>query len=507
MPMPGDLADHAAAPPARRALQDPDVLEIAILGAGVAGLCMGIQLRKSGFTRFAILEKSDGVGGTWRDNTYPGSGCDVPSHLYCFSFEPKSDWSRAFAEQPEILRYLEHCAEKYGLLPHLRLNTEIALARFDETLGLWRLTTTAGETISARVLVSGTGQLNRPVWPEIPGLAAFSGTTFHSARWNHEAELAGKKVAVIGNGASAIQFIPRIAAKVARLAIYQRSANWMIPKPDREYGRIEQALFRHVPGWAWLYRNYLYLMLEKNFFAFRQGSWFGRQFLKVTEGQLIQVADPALRAKLHPDYPVGCKRILLSNDYYAALQLPQIEVVTEAIARIENGSVVTEYGTARPAEIIILATGFDSLTFLAPMAIEGIGGKPLHEAWRDGAEAYLGLTVPGFPNFFMLYGPNTNLGHNSIIVMIESQVAYALHCIRAIFDRRLTYLDVKPEAMARFNEQLQQDIGRSVWAAGCRSWYKTATGKVTNNWSGFTIKYRLETSRVKFEDYRMVAGE
>jgi cation diffusion facilitator CzcD-associated flavoprotein CzcO len=482
----------------------PETLEIAVLGAGVAGLCMGIQLRKAGFTRFAIFEKAGGVGGTWRDNTYPGSGCDVPSHLYCFSFEPKSDWSRAYAEQPEILRYLEHCAEKYGLAPHLRLNTEIASARFDAAAGLWRLVTTSGEAIAARVLVSGTGQLNRPSWPDLPGLDSFEGIKFHSARWDHDADLAGKSVAVIGTGASTVQFVPRIAPKVAKLNIFQRSPNWMIPKPDREYSRFEQFLFRHVPGWAWLYRNYLYLMLEKNFFAFIQDSWFGKQFRKVSEKELAKIADPALRQRLQPDYPLGCKRILISNDYYPTLQLPQVETVTEPVMRVEAGAIITADGKSRPVDAIIVATGFDALTFLAPMAIEGLGGRKLDDAWRDGAEAYLGLTVAGFPNFFMLYGPNTNLGHNSIIIMIEAQVSYAVQAIRAIFDRHLTYLDVKPEAMRRFNEQLQRDVGRSVWAAGCRSWYKTATGKVTNNWSGFTLKYRLETRCVEFADYDAV---
>ena len=478
-------------------------LEIAILGAGIAGLCMAIQLRKAGFTRFVIYEKSDGVGGTWRDNVYPGSGCDVPSHLYSFSFEPKSDWTRRFAEQPEILRYLEHCTEKYGLVPHLRLGTEIASARFDETAGLWRLATATGELVTARVLVSGTGQLNRPCWPEMPGLDTFQGTRFHSARWRHDQDLTGKRVAVIGNGASAIQFIPRIAAKTAKLNVFQRSSNWMVPKPDREYRPFEQFLFRHVPAYAWLYRTYLYLQLEKNFLAFIQDSWFGKQFRKVGEQQLAKIADPALRDRLRPDYPVGCKRILLSNDYYPALQLPQVEVVTAPIERVSERGIVTTDGIERPVDTIICATGFDSLTFLAPMAIEGLGGRKIEEVWRDGAEAYLGITVAGFPNFFMLYGPNTNLGHNSIIVMIEAQVNYAIQCLRTLFGHDLLYMDVKETAQQRFNEELQRDVAKSVWATGCKSWYKTATGKITNNWSGFTLKYRWATRRPDFGDYFM----
>jgi cation diffusion facilitator CzcD-associated flavoprotein CzcO len=476
-------------------------LEVAILGAGVAGLCMAIQLRKAGYTRFTVFEKADGVGGTWRDNSYPGSGCDVPSHLYSFSFEPKSDWTRRYAEQPEILRYLEHCAEKYGITPHLRLRTEIASARFDEAAGLWRLTTITGEEITAAILVSGTGQLNRPVWPELPGLDTFKGTKFHSARWNHDHDLTGKSVAVIGNGASAIQFIPRIAPKTKKLNIFQRSSNWMIPKPDREYRPLEQWMFHNMPGYAWAYRTFLYLQLEKNFFAFIQGSWLGKQFMKVAEQQLEKVVDPKLREALRPDYPVGCKRILISNDYFPALQLPQVDVVMTPIERVTADAVITTDGRSHPVDTIILATGFDSLTFMAPMAIEGLGRRTLDDAWRDGAEAYLGLTVAGFPNFFMLYGPNTNLGHNSIIVMIEAQVNYTMQCVNALFGRNLKYLDVKEDAMRRFNEQLQKDVSRSVWAADCKSWYKTATGKVTNNWSGFTLKYRLQTRRPKFDDY------
>jgi cation diffusion facilitator CzcD-associated flavoprotein CzcO len=281
----------------------------------------------------------------------------------------------------------------------------------------------------------------------------------------------------------------------------------MIPKDDREYSRLEQRLFRFLPGWAWLYRQYIYLLLEKNFLAFIQGSWFGRQFRNVAERHLARVADPVLRERLRPDYPVGCKRILISNEYYPALQLPQVEIVTDPIARIEDGAIVTADGIARPVDTIILATGFDSQQFLAPLDIIGLEGRSLRDVWRDGAEAYLGLTVPGFPNFFMLYGPNTNLGHNSIIIMIEAQVGYALRCIHALFGRDLAWLDVKPEATRRFNDRLQRDLGRSVWAGGCRSWYKNAAGKVTNNWSGFTLRYRLATRRVAFRDYRIVPKE
>jgi cation diffusion facilitator CzcD-associated flavoprotein CzcO len=483
------------------------VLDVAIIGAGFAGLCMAIRLRQAGMQHFQIFEKSDGVGGTWHDNTYPGSGCDVPSHLYCFSFAPKSDWSRVYAEQPEILAYLEDCAEKFGLIPHLRLNTEIADARFDKANGLWHLVTASGEQVAARLLVSGTGQLNRPTWPAIEGLEDFAGIKFHSARWDHGADLRSKRIAVIGNGASAVQFVPRIAPEAKALYLYQRSSNWVVPKLDRPYTESEQTRFRNLPGFAWFTRFWIYLTLERNYLAFIRDSWFGKRFVKVAEAQLEQIADPTLRKRLRPDYPLGCKRVLISNDFYPALQLPQVEIVTDPIQRVDSHAIIGADGKAREVDAIIFATGFDSLSFLAPMEIVGSEGKRIQDVWREGAEAYLGMSVPGFPNFFMLYGPNTNLGHNSIILMLEAQTIYVLKCIRAVLDRQIQSIEIKPEAMLAFNQRLQHDIARSVWAGGCRSWYKTASGKVTNNWPGFVLKYWLATRRVKFDDYRVARGE
>jgi len=475
---------------------------IAVLGAGVAGICMGIQLKRAGFESFTIYEKSPDAGGTWLDNTYPGVACDVPSHLYCFSFEPNPDWSRKYSAQPEIHRYLEHCIERHGLRPHIRYGVEIAAARFDEAAGTWRLRTAGGEEITARVMVSATGQLNRPHVPAIPGLESFGGRWFHSARWDHTRDLTGTNVAVVGNGASAIQFVPCIAPLTKQLTIYQRTPNWLVPRNDRAYRPAEKWIFRHVPLVNRLYRSWIWLMLEARFFGFFKDSRLSKLAEQAARQHLeAQITNPRLRAILTPDYPVGCKRILISDDYYPALERPNVEVVTDAVVRVTRDGVVTQDGTTRPADTIIFATGFETTTFLAPMEIEGAGGRRLSEAWRDGAEAYLGVAVSGFPNLFMLYGPNTNLGHNSIIFMVECQVRYVIACVRAITERRLAWLDVRTDAMARFNAHLQDDLKQTAWDAGCTSWYKTASGKVTNNWSGFTLEYWWRTREPDFSAF------
>ena len=480
-------------------------LEIAIFGAGVSGLCTAIQLKKAGIESFTIFEKSDAVGGTWHDNSYPGASCDVPSHLYSFSFEPNPEWSRAFSPQPEIQRYLHGCAEKYGILPHIRFNTEIAGASFDEAHGTWRIRTEAGEEIVADAIVAGLGQLNRPHFPEIPGSESFEGTSFHSARWNHDYDVAGKEIAVVGNGASAIQFIPEIAKAAAKVTIYQRSANWIIPRNDRRFAPAEKERFRRHPWLVRALRSFIWFMLEIRFFAFIRDSWFSRRMTRMATVYLDEVVkDPALRAKLLPDYPIGCKRILISDDYYQALVRPNVEVVTEGISRIERDGVITADGWMRRADAIVYATGFETTTFLAPLAIEGRGGRKLGVAWRDGAEAHLGISVPGFPNLFLLYGPNTNLGHNSIIFMIECQVGYTVQCLEELAKRDVTFMEVRRDVTERFNTELQRKLSKTAWTAGCASWYKNEAGKVVNNWSGFTTEYWLRTRHPRWSDFLFV---
>jgi cation diffusion facilitator CzcD-associated flavoprotein CzcO len=490
---------ESEAPSAWRGRSSP---RIAILGAGAGGLCMAIRLKQSGVHDFTIFEKSQRVGGTWNDNTYPGACCDVPSHLYSFSFERKSDWSRVFAPQQEIQTYFEHCVEKYGLRKHIRFGVEIAHARFDEEQGVWRLATTAGEEIVANVVVSGLGQLNRPHVPAIPGIEEFEGTSFHSARWRHDHDLAGRRVAVIGNAASAIQFVPPVAEQVEQLHVFQRTPNWMIRRNDRAYTDAEKRRFARFPWLERLQRALIYLALESRWLAFTVGSRMSRRMERMASDCLAEeIPDPSLRAVLTPDYPVGCKRILISDDYYPALRRDNVEVVTEGIERVTSDAIVTKDGKRRPVDTIIFATGFETTSFLAPLELEGRGGRKLREAWRTGAEAYLGVTVTGFPNLFLLYGPNTNLGHNSILFMIECQVNYILRCLAELNRRELAWLDVRPEVQERYNEAIQRQLARTAWNASCGSWYKTESGKITNNWSSFTLAYWWKTRRPDFSAF------
>jgi cation diffusion facilitator CzcD-associated flavoprotein CzcO len=474
---------------------------IAIIGSGFSGLCLAIQLKQAGIDRFTIFEKSDCLGGTWRDNVYPGAACDVPSFLYCFSFEQKTDWSRKWSPQAEIQAYMEHCARTYDLLPHIRFGTEIAEARFDDGEGVWRLRTTAGEEIVADVLVSAVGQLNRPAFPALPGLDRFRGTSFHSARWNHAYDLTGKRVAVIGNAASAIQFIPEIAPLVQRLIIFQRSANWMLPRGDRAYRAIE----RRVLSIAWiarLYRWWIWLQLEMRFplmLGHRGLAWMVRRAAQADLHEHID--DERLCATLTPDYPIGAKRVLISDGYYAALARDNVEVVTEPITHLSEDAVVTAGGTAHPVDAVIFATGFQSTSFLAPMRIEGRNRRTLAEAWVGGARAYRGMAIAGFPNLFLMYGPNTNLGHHSIIFMIECQTQYIIGAIRTLIEGDLAWVDVRRAAMDADDARTQTELARTVWATPGKSWYKTDAGRITNNWSGTTTRYWWTTRRFDAEHY------
>jgi cation diffusion facilitator CzcD-associated flavoprotein CzcO len=476
---------------------------ILIIGSGFAGIGLGIRLRRAGIRSFTILEKAQRLGGTWRENTYPGAACDSPSFAYCFSFEQKLDWSRKWAPQEEILAYLEHCALEYELLPHVRFGMEVESARFDADAGLWRVRTTQGEETTAHVLVSAVGQLNRPHVPEIPGLDSFRGPCFHSARWDPSADLSGKDVAVVGNAASAIQLVPEIARKAATLRVFQRSANWMIPKGDRAFSEREKERFRRFPILARLYRWWIWLAFELRWPVFRNNPWLSRRVEGIALEHLrSQVRDPELQRLLTPDYPIGGKRILISDDYYPALQRENVRLVTAGIERVTPEGLRTRGGELHRVDAIVLATGFETTSFLAPMRIEGPGGRSLDEAWKDGAEAYLGLTVAGFPNFFMLYGPNTNLGHNSIIFMLECQIRYVVDALRKLIRGGLRSLDLRPEVMAAYNDRIQERLRGTVWARTPRSWYKTPSGRITNNWAGTTLEYWWRTHRADLGVYR-----
>lgn len=481
-----------------------EALSVLIVGTGFAGLGMGIKLKEAGIESFTILERADDVGGTWRDNNYPGCACDVQSHLYSFSFEPNPNWTRMFAPQPEIKAYLQHCAQKYALLPHIRFQAEVVRAEYDETAALWNVTTRSGQTYSARVLVSGMGGLSSPAYPTIKGLEKFKGKTFHSADWDHGYDLAGKRVAVIGTGASAIQFVPQIAPKVARLDLYQRTPTWILPKPDREVTAAERLLFRRFPAAQRAFRNSLYWMLESRVLGFVINPRVMKLVEREARGHIRrQVADPALRAKLTPEYTIGCKRILISDDFYPAISRSNVGVISDGIQEVKAHSVVTADGTEREVDAIIFGTGFKAQDPLPRGAIFGRGGQDILDVWKDGPEAYKGTTVAGFPNFYMLVGPNTGLGHNSMVYMIESQLQYVMDAVQTMRRDGLRSLEVRPEVQARYNAELQQKLGKSVWQSGCKSWYINEAGKNTTLWPGFTFKFREQTRRIDLVDYRL----
>lgn len=478
------------------------ILDAVIIGAGMSGICAAYHLQKSGFKKLAILEKSDGVGGTWHDNVYPGSGCDVPSHLYSYSFALNPDWSRVFSRQGEIKAYFEKCVDDFGLRDRLELETEVANAAFDETRCVWIVAAKDGRQWTAHHLIMGMGQLNRPQIPNIPGLDDFKRPAFHSARWDHDVDLKGKNVAVVGTGASAVQFVPEVAKDAAHVSLFQRSPNWMIARGDKAYKPWVKWMFRHIPGLMRLYRSWIYWKLEARFAGFHKGAWVGHILKSEAQKHLNrEVQDPVLKETLTPDFPVGCKRILISDDYYQALCRDNVSVITDPIETINADSVKTKDGQYHRADIMIFGTGFKTTGFLAPMEITGTGGKLLQDIWQDGAEAYRGTTVTGFPNLFILYGPNTNLGHNSIIFMVERQAEYLMKLIKEMKRQGAQSVNVRKDVMDRYNIQVQEQLKNSVWDADCGNWYKTDSGKITNNWPSWTVAYWRMMRHADFDDF------
>ncbi|GAA1900311.1 flavin-containing monooxygenase [Actinomadura bangladeshensis] len=482
---------------------------VAIVGSGFSGLGLAIGLKRAGLTGFTVFERAGDVGGVWRENTYPGAACDAPSHLYSYSFEPKHDWSRRFAPQPEILDYLRACARKYGVMEHMAFGTEITAAEFDAGSGRWTLRTAGGETREADVLVSACGQLSRPSVPDIPGLESFGGTVFHSAEWDHGRDLSGREIAVVGNGASAVQFVPRIAPEAARLTVFQREPQWVGWKWDRRYPRARSWLNRRVPVLQRLSRLGVFVWFEVLLNPMLI-SPRGRRVLSAHIRALCRttrwsVRDKEMRRNLTPDYELGCKRVLVSSDYYRSLNLPHVDVVTSAIVKVTPDAVVTADGRSHPADTIIMGTGFRSHGFVAPMRVTGLDGRALEDAWRDGPRAYLGLAVAGFPNFFLMYGPNTNVGSGSVVHMLESQIAYIVQAVRALRDPEVLYMDVREGVLSAFDERLQRRLGRTVWnAGGCGSWYLRGDGRNASNWPGSMLDYRRRTRRLDPSDYRFV---
>ena len=492
---------HPAARAGQPAPHTPRHVRVAIVGAGFSGLGLAIRLKQHGIDSFVLLERADDIGGTWRDNIYPGCACDVPANLYSFSFAPNPQWSHIYARQPEIWTYLRRCVRRFGLQDHIHFGHEVRNASWDDEQGQWRIDTTGGE-LTADILALGNGPLSEPALPAIPGLERFGGTVFHSAQWDHGHDLSGERVAVIGTGASAIQFVPQIQPRVGHLSLFQRTPPWIIPRGDRCLSEREKLLYRALPIAQYLERAKIYWRNELTVVGLVYQPDKMKAAEKLAQRHLeAQVADPELRAKLTPTYRLGCKRILLSDDFYPALTRDNVELVTERIREVRAGSIVTEDGAEHAVDTIILATGFHVTDNPSYRRLHGRDGRSLAEVWSSGPQAYLGTTVAGFPNLFLLSGPNTNLGHNSIIFMIECQVNYIVRCIRELARAGLRWLDVRREAMTRFNAVLGRRLDATVWAGGCTSWYKTSSGKITNNWPGFSVDYWRRTRRPNFADF------
>ena len=436
--------------------------QVVILGAGMSGLCMAIGLQRAGIHDFVIVEKQPGLGGTWWDNTYPGAHVDVPSPVYSFSFAPNPDWSRRFASAPEIQAYMQRLAEKHGLLAHMRLGTQLTDATFDEATGHWNLRTDRGDTLRAPFFVCSTGPLNQLRWPDIPGLDDFKGTRLHSARWDATVPLAGRRVAVIGTGSTASQLIPPIAAQAGQLHVFQRTANWVLPRLDRPYNRLDH-LLAHFPPYARTVRWCWTQVLEWGRRGFDEGTLARKGMLKTAAAhRRRQLPDPALREKLTPPYPLGCKRLIYSNDFYPALSQPNVELVTDGIARITEGGIVTADGRERPVDVLVCATGFDTVQLLSSISVTGLGGRTLRDAWANGPEAYHGISVAGFPNLFLSLGPNTGTGHTSTLLYIEPETQHSIACMQAVRKAATAGSRCAPRSCARTTSACS-----SAWPVRC----------------------------------------
>lgn len=479
---------------------------VLILGAGFSGIGMAIKLKEAGINNFTLLEREDEVGGTWRDNFYPGAGVDVHSHLYSFSFEPNPEWTRAFSGWEEILNYIKAVTDKHELRPHIQFNKDVVSAKFDEDKGLWTVTTTDGEHYVARAVISAVGGLANPAYPNIPGLDGFQGQTVHTARWDENLDLTGKRVALIGSGASAIQAGPSMAKDVAHLDVFQRTPSWIIPKPDRKITGLEKTLYRNVPGLLKLRRWMLYWMYEARGPLIITDKPWAKKLLQgmALRNMKKQLQDPAMRKVCTPDYKIGCKRILISNDWYPMLERKNVSLVTEGIEKITPTGVVTQDGQEHPCDVIVTATGFKVSISNAPFEIRGLEGQTLEQAWEGGAEAYKGITVNGFPNLFFMLGPNTGPGHNSVLVYTEMQIDYALQAIEMLRDDDLKYLDVKKGVQDEFNVEMQNRMENTAWTSGCNSWYLSEDGKNSTLYPGLNIEYRLRTRKLKTSEYDTV---
>jgi len=482
----------------------PSSTGVAIIGSGFSGLAMAVELKRAGRDDFVVLERAHDVAGTWRDNTYPGCACDVPSHLYSFGFAPNAEWSSTFSPQPEIYAYIRRVAEEQGLLPHIRFGIEVEAAAWDDKASVWRLTTSGGE-LTATAVASAAGPLSEPSIPDIPGLHDFEGTVFHSATWDHDHDLAGERVAVVGTGASAIQFVPQIQPKVAQLHLFQRTPPWIMPRPDRPLTRVERFVYRRFPKAQLAMRGAIYWGRE--LFAIPM---LHHRLSKVIERAGLrhlgrQVEDPELRAKLTPDYSPGCKRILVSNDYLPSLGRPNVEVVTDGIAEIRAHSVVDLNGVEREVDTIILGTGFHVTDLPIADRVRGRDGRSLAEHWDGSLSALRGTAVAGFPNLFFVLGPNTGLGHTSVVLMAEAQAGYIRQALEHMERAEVAAIEPRQEAQDAWNAEIQRKSQDTVWLnGGCTSWYIDRNGKNSTLWPDHTFRFFAAMKRFKPSEYRIV---
>ncbi|MEV4315434.1 DUF4873 domain-containing protein [Actinocrispum sp. NPDC049592] len=477
--------------------------DVVIVGAGLSGLCMAIGLKRTGVQDFVVLEKAGRAGGTWRDNTYPGAGCDIMALLYSFSFAPSRMWTRTYAGQREILDYIDRVIADFELAPYIRLNTEAVRYTFDQATDRWRIDTADGYVLTARIVVTAQGPLHHPHIPDLSGLSTFAGPVFHTARWDHSVDLTGKRVAVIGTGASSVQLVPQIAKIAAHVSVFQRTPHWIIPKHDRPISANQRTLLRLLPFLQRARRYALYWFYESTIPGFVNPK-YQKSLQALASGHLARkVRDPELRRKLTPSYVVGCKRILVSNDYYPTLECLDVDLVTDPIQEVAPDAVVTGDGARHKVDVIILATGFK----IYESTMDVTGRATLAEAWKDGAEAYLGMMVAGFPNFFWLLGPNSGGGNQSLIFTIEAQVRYILGCLKLMGRTDSRAIEVRPHIQARFNKWAQQRLRRSVWNTGCHSWYLDANGVNRALWPGSSLLYWRRTRRPKVDDFILTPFE
>ena len=477
-----------------------------VIGTGFSGLCQAIKLKERGIEDFIILEKADDIGGTWRENTYPGAECDVPSALYSYSFAPYPFWEYKWSHQPQILEYLKLCADKYEINPHIHFQKEMTGAKWDESQHSWTIKCKDGSEYKAQNLIVAVGQLHHPSIPDFDGKNDFSGVSFHSAKWNHKIDLKGKTVGVIGNAASAIQFIPEIQKIAKKVVVFQRSANWILPKQDRMYKNWEKKLVARFPFLLRTYRLRLWLMGGALFFMMKGGkSWLRKIYESLSKRYIRKrIDDPKLRERLIPKYPLGAKRVLFSDNFYWALNQKNVNIITDSIQKITKKGIQTSENH-QDLDVLIYATGFKANPFLMNLEVVGKGGISIQKYWKNAPKAYLGMTVSNFPNLFLMYGPNTNLGHNSIIIMSEAQANYIAQCVEYLQRNNRKSLEVKPEIQEKYYASIQKRLQKMIWAKIENSWYKSPSGNhIPNNWPGRTMEYMRRTKRVDFGVFEVV---